>query len=485
MLPVPIVRRVSVLAMAALMTGCSLVPTYQRPAAPLALDWATPQTAGASRPVAVADRWWTTFNSPELTRLEDGALTGNFDLQAAVARLREAEATATIAGAALYPSVDLAITSERKTSLQVQLNNSAVLEPTYEADLWGKNRATADSATALAHATQFDAQTAALTLTGAVANTYINALSLQARVKLAQTIANDAAQILKLIQAQSSLGAASQLEVEQQRNAVATFDAAVVTLQQQFEQSLHSLAVLVGVSPSGFKLGANNLDGLEVPTVASSKPSDVIVQRPDIRAAEARLISANFDIGAARAALLPDISITATFGLTNQNHGKILGPLALPDLMTSLLQPVFAGGALRGQLNLDRAHAEELIATYRQSIELAYQDVEDALSAAARLEALGRIDGVAVDSARRASSLADAQYRLGATDFLTFLTTERTLYQAEDALLQVRALRLQAAVALFQAFGGGIDTNAALQQTMTAPIPADPLALTRQNPSSE
>jgi NodT family efflux transporter outer membrane factor (OMF) lipoprotein len=299
----------------------------------------------------------------------------------------------------------------------------------------------------------------AVTLEASVADTYFELLSLRERVRLAQRIADDARRVLSLVEAQAAGGIASQLEVEQQRNALATFQAATLTLQQQLEQTLHLLAILTGEAPESFQAAGSSAMELAVPQVQAGLPASALQRRPDVRAAEARLISAHFDIDKARAAFFPSFTLTAQAGVGNSSLSSFFPPAAIANLVGSLLQPVFEGGALQGQLRYDRAHAVELAATYRQTVLVALQDVEDALTAAQRSRELEEANENAVESARHASQLARARFEAGTVDFLTVLTSERTLYQAEDALLTTRPARLQAAVRLFRALGGGFGTG--------------------------
>jgi NodT family efflux transporter outer membrane factor (OMF) lipoprotein len=229
---------------------------------------------------------------------------------------------------------------------------------------------------------------------------------------------------------------------------------------------------LVGNTPEAFDISGENLAGIPVPAVQADMPATVLSQRPDIQSAEARLISANFDVGAARAAFYPSFSLTGTAGIVSSSLSHFFPATGLTDIAASLLQPVFSGGLLAGQLKVDRAHAVELTASYRQTVIAALQDVEDALTAVERLQQLEAIDQIAVESARRASDLANAQYRFGAIDFLTVLTAERTLYQAEDALLQVHLQRLQAVVGVFRALGGGFTPAETTAAPASAPAEA-------------
>lgn len=427
-----------------------MVPSYQAPELPLATRW------NADQPVAAAagGQWWRAFGSPELDALIQRGLNQNYNLQAALSRIDEARATAQVAGAAQLPLVSLNGLQQRQNNYGTTAKKSLFAEASYEVDFWGKNRALAQSSDALANATVFDAQTLRMTLSADIANSYLQVLSLDERLKLARSIAADAERVLDLVQVQASQGAVSNLEVAQQRNALQTFQAAVPTLQQQRDQALYQLAVLVGAPPQGFSLQGGALQQVKSPQPSAGLPIGLLRQRPDIQAAEARLQSSNFDVGAARAAFLPNLSLDLIGGidtLAGANIWSVVGTLS---------QPLFSGGQLTGQLHYDQAHFRELSASYRQAIIVGLQDVETQLSATRELDKNYAISEAAVASAREAARLAQVRYRLGSTDFQTLLIVERTQYQAEDTLLQVRLLHLQAAVGLFRALGGDFDAQA-------------------------
>jgi NodT family efflux transporter outer membrane factor (OMF) lipoprotein len=453
--------------------GCSLVPDYQRPDMPIPDTWTTVAGGGEKNAVSPRGAWWCAFNDGHLVRLVDQSLAGSHTLQAAVAKVDEARATAEIAGAPLYPAITIAGASTRGQSLgssgiQQVGSQGLFAQASYEVDFWGKNRAAAASARSLTSASIFDSETVAITLTASVANTYFLVLSLIERIELARRMVESAKRILTLVEQQAANGIASDLQIEQQRNQVATFEAAIPTLQQQLEQARHLLAVLTGAIPEGFVVAGNSLNGIPLPDVQADLPSTVAEQRPDIQAAEARLISANFDIGAARAALYPSLTLSPQAGLAS--IGTLTPATPIASIVMGLMQPVFQGGRLEGQLKFDRAHDVELAETYRQTVLTAFQDVEDALSALVHLKEVETTDQVAVESGRRAAQLANTQFQLGASDFLNVLTNERTLYQAEDALRQVRLQRFQAAVGLFRAMGGGFDASTCGSTSRSLPI---------------
>lgn len=428
-----------------------MTPAYRRPDVELPASWNTAVSGSAT-----ADRtWWRTFGSSELDALVARSSEGNFDLRAAIARIDEARGKAEMAGAPRYPTLDLAVGLNQGVGASPTRVQSVGLVASYEIDFWGKYRAKASSATALADASVFDAQTVAVTLEASVADTYFEVLALRARVDLAKHIAAEARRVLVLVQARAAGGIASDVEVQQQRNAVATFEASVPALQQQLDQRVHQLAVLTGETPERFGSTGGDVMALSVPHVGAGLPSALLERRPDIRAAEVRLESANFDVGAARAAFLPSFTLTGQAGVGSTSLATFVPPALLASVVAGMVQPLFEGGRLEGQLRYDRAHVMELAATYRQTILSSLRDVEDALTATTRTRELELAAETAADAARRASTLARAQLDAGTADFLTVLTTERAEYQAEDALLQVRLQRLEAAVALFRALGGG------------------------------
>ncbi|QAY86462.1 efflux transporter outer membrane subunit [Pseudomonas arsenicoxydans] len=444
-------RRVACLSSVALtllgmlmLDGCSLVPQYQQPELPLAQQFNGPTDSSAAQ----GGQWWREFHSAELDSLIARGQASNYTLKAAVSRIDEARASAQVAGAAQYPALNLGGNYQRQNNYGSTEKRSVFAEATYEVDFWGKQRAAADSADALANATVFDAQTLRMSLSASIADRYFEVLSLEDRLRLAQSIADDARQVLDLVEVQASQGAVSNLEVAQQRNAMQTFEAAMPPLRQQRDLALYQLAVLVGAQPEGFHLQGNGLTTLQVPQPSTGLPIGLLRQRPDIQAAEARLKSADFDVGVARAAFLPNLSLDLLGGIDTLAGGQIWSAIG------TLSQPVFAGGQLKGQLHFDQAHVQELASSYRESIIEALQDIETQLSAARELDKSYVLNQSAVDSAREAARLAQVRYRLGSTDFQTLLIVERTQYQAEDTLLQVRLQHLQAAVGLFRALGG-------------------------------
>ncbi|MDB5370773.1 MAG: putative outer rane efflux protein [Roseomonas sp.] len=403
--------------------------------------------------------WWRGFNAPELDRLMDAASTGAFDIAAAAARVRQADAQARIAGAALLPILTGGADTSRGQSgggNRRTTSYSASLTASYEVDFWGLNRNNADAAAQAARASRFDAATVMLTTQASVANTYFDIVTTREQLRVQTENLDAARRILSIIRSQVAAGIATGLDLAQQETLVAQQEAQLPSLRQSIAQSTNSLAVLGGLPPEQVMVATGGLEGLTTPTTAPGLPSELLARRPDVLFAEAQLAAANADIAAARAALLPSVTLSAQGGFSS----LVLGTLLRPDaqfwsLGAGLAQTIFDGGALRGRVALTQAQAEELVVAYRRAIVAALADVEDSLVALRETTAQESLRQEAANRAARAASIAEAQLRAGTINLITLLNTQQTLFSARISLVQARLSRLQAAVGLFRALGGG------------------------------
>jgi multidrug efflux system outer membrane protein len=422
--------------------------------------------SGAADAVVLTRDWWNGFGSAELTALVDAAVVENPDLAIATERVRQAEAQVKIAGATLFPALNLgAATALRETHVQggswTRENSSlAALTATYELDLWGGNAAGVRSAESTLDATRFDRETVRLTLVAGVASGCFQVLSLRGRIATGREDLVIAERVLKVVEARTRYGAASPLDLARQREAVLTLRAAIPPLELQEAQTLYALATLTGKSPEGFRIAGSTVTGLNVPRAGPGLPADLLVRRPDLASAEARLAAADADIAVARAALLPNISLTGSAGLASNLLINFLhAPTAALGLGAALLQPIFDGGRLRAQVDVATSTERELVEAYRKAILAALADVEGALAAGSRTADQETLQAQVVAQARLALRLSEIRYREGVDDLLVLLDTQRTLFQALDQLAQIRLSRLQASVSLFKALGGGWETN--------------------------
>jgi multidrug efflux system outer membrane protein len=454
-------------AVCALLAGCSVGPSYKRPDVALPAQWHESAGAGtgdASASVWPAAEWWHGFGSAKLDELIAEAERNNDDLAGAIARVQEADAQARIAGAALLPSLDLGAAGTRERAQTTGLGVGArvfnvfnsELSASYELDFWGKNRAARDAARAAATASRYDQQTVALTVVSGVATTYFQALELRDRIQVAQQNLENGQKILNGFRLELSAGTATGLDVAQQETTVAILNAAIPPLLQQFRQTVHALAVLIGETPESVDIDMGTLTNLSSPTIVEGLPSQLLSRRPDVASAEQQLIAANADITVARAALFPTIQLTASGGYQSEALASFVNPgNRIYAVSAGLTQPIFHGGALRGQVAFSKARYTELLTTYHKTVLTAFSNVEDALVAAQQTAEQQRRQQEAVATARRAYEFAQKQMSAGTVNILTVLNTENALFTAQDQLVQVNYLRLQALVDLFTALGGG------------------------------
>ena len=446
------------LALIVSVTGCATTSPMLQPAVNVAQSYNEAAPAGAD--TASAD-WWRRFGSQELEALVLEALTGSPDLAIAMERVRQAEAQVSIAGASLFPTLNLGFgTSRRATSGDGGSNksdaSSTTLSASYELDLWGRNAAGVRGANEALRGTIYDRDTAQLTLIAGVATSYFQLLSLRSRLTLARENLAIAERVQALVAARARNGVASQLDIDRQDATVLAQRAALMPLEQQERQTLAALAVLIGRTPQGFAVAGAGITNLAVPAIDPGLPAELLVRRPDLASAEARLAGANADLAAARAALLPSIQLTGAAGVSSAALLTIIGgPSTAISLALSVLQPIFDGGRLRGQVGVAESTARELVEAYRKAILAALADVDSALVAASRVAQQEALQGEVQAKAQNALRLAEVRYREGADDLLTVLDAQRSLFDAQERLAQVRLDRLQAAVSLFKALGGG------------------------------
>ena len=435
-------------------------PAYKRPNIPPPTAWheAAPDDQG----IWPSADWWHGFGSQTLDDLIAEAQRSNDDLAAAIARVEEADAQARIAGAALLPAVNFGADASRQraqvTGFGPETFNSfsPAFSASYELDFWGKNRALHASALATALASHYDKETVALTVISSVASTYFQALEFRERLQVARDNLANGEKILHGLQLEQTAGIATGLDVAQQETAVALLYAAIPPLQQQFRQSVAALAVLIGKTPESIDVDTGTLNDLASPPVLDGLPSSLLARRPDVAESEQQLISANADITVARAALFPSIQLTASGGYASSALSSLINPTnRIWDLAAGLTQPIFQGGALRGQVVFSNARYRELLSAYHKSVLSAFSNVESALVAAQQTQEQQARQQEAVKQASRAFQFAQTQMSAGTVNILTVLNTENALFTARDELVQIQFLHLQSMVDLYTALGGG------------------------------
>jgi multidrug efflux system outer membrane protein len=454
--------------------GCVLTGDLPQPnlVIPASYDGGPRNPAAAQAALPSLD-WWRLFHSRELTAIIEEARVANLDIAAAVARVVQADAQARITGAALLPIVDfngIATHSQvTKTGSKAAAANlgagsgeiifndlGAVLNASFEIDFWGKNRAALQAAEQSAVASRYASEVVNLSTVVLAANAYFQVLATQDRLKAAHDDIVSATRVLDLIKQRVNAGTASALDTAQQESVVYNLEAAIPPLQQTLKQNRVALAVLMGRSPEQVHIRGGSLSAIAIPRVTPGLPSELLTQRPDIRQAEANLAAANANVYNARAQFLPTISLTGQGGY----QSAVLKVLSRPEsaiysAAASLVQPIFEGGTLLGNLDLQKGKQDELLQDYRKAVISAFGDVENALDAIRQTTQRVKLQEQVVKSSRQAFNISEERLREGTIDLVTVLQTQQTLYVAQDTLYQAQLGRLQAIVSLYQALGGG------------------------------
>ena len=449
-------RSVSLFALMAL-GACASV---QAPKAPVPDAYIAATTAETGAPLDAL--WWRRFESSELNQLITQAIRSNLDLKIAYARVLQSQASARAAGAALLPNIGASGGVSRNehqggtSDFTGSTSYSAGISASYQLDLFGENRNTAGSAAKRLEASLYDRETATVTVISNVVTAYLQVLAARERQRITTERLNNAGVILRLLETQRRVGTISELELAQQRTAIANQRAALPTLRLAERQALNSLAVLMGRNPEGFDITARSLSDLALPVVAAGIPSSVLVRRPDLRQAEAALQAASLDVKVARAARLPGIQLTANGGTASAALSGLFqtGTFAY-SFGGSIAQTIFAGGRLLAQEQGVRARYRETAANYEKAIINAFSDVEEALTAVSEY---GQQYDLAVEAATQADlayRLAELRYRSGAVDFQTVLNAQNSAFSSQEGLVQNRLSRFNALIGLTLALGGG------------------------------
>lgn len=413
--------------------------------------------------------WWLEFESSELGELVETALANNYDLRVAVARIEQAERQTMISQSARYPSVDFFASREAKgpaggvgsarTREEFSHRNiySFGFRASYEVDLWGKIGYQVESALALARASIFNRQVVALTLTSEISTGYFQIVSLTERIQIGEKNLAVAEEVADAIAKRVEEGDSSVLELQRQQITIALIKNVIANLKLQRERAINRLAVLLGRPPSAVKIQATSLVGLKVPQVQAGLPSELLCRRPDIRRAEAQLVSASADVNVARANLLPSVTLSAEYGQGSYHLSDLLRPQSLLyNAAANLLSNVFDSERRENQLASARAKNRELLDTYANTVLSALRDVEDSLAgirlSTMQLEALSE----ALNRNSRLLELSKMIYERGALEYVALLDIQRDVFQAQDAEASARFEQIRAVVDLFKAVGGGI-----------------------------
>lgn len=471
--PISFRTSVSTLVAAMILAGCATAVDTTRPVVELPSQWSENAVA---TPNALQRDWWLNFNSNELVGLIDEALAANTDLKIATERVRQAEITARLAGASLAPVVTVQAGSSASWDKPApgipaagSQNSGVTVGVAYEVDLWGRVAAVARGSRASLDASRFDSQTVQLTVTTGVASGYFQVLALRMRLAVARENLAISERVQAIVDARFRFGAAAALDVSRQRTTVLQARAALLPLQVQERQTITALSILLGRPPESLRIAALSLDAMTIPEVAVGMPSELLTRRPDLASAEASLAGADANVAAARAALLPTVSLSGSVGASGPGLLSLTNPAYGVELAASFVRSLFDADSRRSQVEANESARRQLVETYRRAVYTSLKEVEDALSNAERnrQQELAQLEIRA--EAQRSLDLSQLRYREGANDLSSVLDAQRTLFSANDSLAQLRLLRLTSSLDLFKALGGGWErpTNTVLGSVAT------------------
>lgn len=458
------IKQSTLVILLAVLAGCSLAPTYQRPELPVAAAWPDSAKAGAQDAKAMPE-WQVYFPDPRLQALISAALENNRDLRIATARIAEARAQYGIVQADRLPNVNLnaqrtaslspASTSFTGRPFQAQRYDVNASLVSFELDFWGRVSSLNAAAKASYLATEAAQRTFRLSLISDVANAYLSVLELQERSALAVATAKGRAEIRELIKRRRDAGVSSELDTLQADGIYQAALAEQANLQRQQSAAENLLNQLVGKEPAVLPAGRNlNQQGINNELIAGM-PSEVLLQRPDVLAAEQRLIAANASIGAARAAFLPRISLTGAFGTASRQMSGLFGAGSDAwSFQPALSLPIFDAG--RNSANLDVAQARKVIAVaeYEKTIQQAFREVADLLAARDSLSEQLAAQQVNAKAQQQRVTLVNARFKAGIANQLELLDAQRDAFAAEQGEIQVRRAQLTAATQLYKALAG-------------------------------
>jgi multidrug efflux system outer membrane protein len=469
------------LALAAVLTGCTVGPNYKRPAVNVPTVYRQPSEDTKANPSANAaqntpartaqtadaslgdEKWWEVFEDKELRGLIRTALKSNYDVRIAATRVLQARAQLGITRADQLPSVGVGgnITSQQSAAsgpipsfeqTRGQLDATA----SWNLDFWGRYRRATEASRANLLASQWAQKEVMATLVASVAIDYFQLRQLDLELEISKRTLDSRQGSLQLTKTLEQHGINSLLDVRQSEQLVYTAAAEIPDLERQIAQEENAISILLGNSPGDVPRGLKLTEQPHAPEVPVGLPSSLLERRPDILQAEQNLVAANAQIGVARAAYFPQIALTGTAGYQSPALTNLFtGPAGIWNLAGSFTQPIFEGGRLKSNVRLAEAQREQLLLTYQQAIQGAFRDVSNALIAYRKNREFRIQQEHLVEAAQDAARLSEVRFKAGTTDYIEVLTNNTNSFSAELGLAQAQGNELTALVQLYQALGGG------------------------------
>ncbi len=462
----------AILISAALLGSCAVGPNYVRPTVPVPVNFRAPQPLPPAQAESLADlKWFEVFKDEELQGLMKSALKQNYDLRDAVARVEEARANLGVARSNQIPqasvSGDLELT---RLSRDGSLPLPATFVPnqnrnwgqgslnllSFEVDLWGRLRRSTEAARANLLNAEENRKAVVTTLVSDVATNYFNLLQLDYELEISQRTLDTRRDSLRLVQDRQGGGVATLLDLRQAEQLVRSAAQTIPALEQQIEQTENQINLLLGQNPGEVIRGRKFMEQEMPPEVPAGMPSSLLERRPDIRAAEDALVAANANIGVAKAAYFPQLSLSGLLGgQSTQLSSLFSGPHSAWSFIPQVSQPIFSAGRLKSNVKLAEAERDSALIQYQKSIQTAFSDVSNALIAHQRTRESRVEQEALVTALQDRTRLAYVRYQGGVDTQLNALDADRDLFQAELALAQIRLNELLSVVQLYKALGGG------------------------------
>jgi len=453
------------MVLAALLAGCAIGPDYKRPSVaepPIFRGQATAEAA------SLADLpWWEVFQDIILKNLLTEALGSNYDVKIAAARVQEARAQVGVARSEYFPAIDYNVGAQRTrfSGAVLGLQGAApttnnlyygFLSASWEIDIWGRIRRSNEQARASLLGTEEARRGVWLTLVSDLAQAYFELLALDVRLQIARNSTDAYQSTYNVFQDRLQVGAASKLETSRAEGALGAAEASIPQLESDIVAKENQISILLGRSPAPIPRGMPMYEQAVVPTVPAGLPAALLERRPDLRQAEQKLVGANANIGVAKAAFFPQLSLTALFGRASPEVSALTGGTATIWAVAGMLSgPIFEGGRNLSNYRVSKAQWEQVKLQYEQAVLTALREVSDALTALGKLSEAETGQERSVKALEQAVGFATDRYRHGFASYFEVLEAQQQLYPAQNTLAQIRRDRLLAHVQLYKALGGG------------------------------
>ncbi|MGB4784850.1 MAG: efflux transporter outer membrane subunit [Candidatus Acidiferrum sp.] len=448
-----------------IVAGCKVGPNYHRPVVqpPTAYRDLSENPQVQAQAASYADLpWWQVFQDPQLQELIRTAIKQNYDLQLATERINEARAQLAITRSRLFPQVQANADFSGGKEHNFQTKSNFLLltaDAAFQLDFFGKLRRATEASRAQLLATEDARQTVILTLVSDVASDYFSLLQLDLQLQITRETVKTQEDSVKLTKLRVDHGVATKLDVLQAQQVLDSANAQIPDLERRIAQEENAISILLGNYPQAVPRGRPLVEEPLPPEVPPGMPSSLIERRPDIREAEQFLIAANAEIGVAKAQFFPQISLTGSgggsFGRSSAFSSLMSSQVGIWSYGAQVSQPIFTGGALRGNLRLAKSQHESALIAYRQTIQRAFGDVSDALIGYEKLHQVRVRQEDTVKDLQESVRLSDMRYRGGTTTYLEVLDGQRSLFSAELTLAEARGTEYQSLVQLYRALGGG------------------------------